>query len=73
MAKSVPITYFAEPALPLFAVRIRASSGPITYFTERALLLLADTVMCEVGAGNNFHGASVTVVDWHGYVRGCGT
>ena len=49
--------------------RLRARSGPKTYFTERALLPLTGAVMCEVGALNPFHGASITVVGWHSYER----
>ena len=63
-----PIIYFAEPALLWMAGTIMGEVGPIIYFTEPALLWLA----CTVGAHKMFHGASITVVGWHGYGRGPG-
>ena len=69
MGVVVPITYSTEPALLLLAP-LWAMLGPITYFTELALLRLTGTVMGEVGSNHTYHGASITVVGWHGNVRG---
>ena len=52
--------------------RLRSRSGPIRCSTEPDFLWLAGKVMAEVGAHKVFHGASITLVGWHGYGRGLG-
>ena len=46
-----------------------ARSWRITYFKDPALLWLAGMAMRLVGADKILHGASVTVLVWHGYWR----